>query len=107
MEGTTIQPFVQIGDHVIIWANTLISHHVVIHDDCFIAAEVCVSGAVTLGARSFVGVNATIKDHVTVGEDCILGAGTFIGRDTPAGSTYVTEDTKPSTIPSRRFKSLL
>lgn len=107
MEGTTIQPFVRIGNHVIVWANTLISHHVVIADDCFVAAEVVVSGAVTIGARSFLGVNATIRDHVTIGEDCIIGARTLINRDTPAGSTYVSEESERSTIPSRRFKSLL
>ena len=85
-EHNTINPFVQIGNDVVIWCNNHIGHHTVIKDHCFITSEVCISGAVTIGERTFVGVNATIRDNITIGEGCVIGAGAVVVKDLPPDS---------------------
>jgi UDP-3-O-[3-hydroxymyristoyl] glucosamine N-acyltransferase len=36
-EGTIVQPFVNIGNGVMLWSGGYIGHHSVLHDYCFIA----------------------------------------------------------------------
>jgi len=88
-EHNTINPFVEIGDDVVIWSNNHIGHHTKIGDHCFISSECCISGAVTLGERVFVGVNATIRDNVEIGEGCIIGAGAVVTTSLPPDTVIV------------------
>jgi sugar O-acyltransferase (sialic acid O-acetyltransferase NeuD family) len=87
-ENNVIQPFVQIGNDVILWSGNHIGHDSTIRDHCFLASHVVLSGNCTIGERCFVGVNATFRDGITVAEDCIIGAAAVILRDTEAGSVY-------------------
>lgn len=45
-EDNVIQPFVNIGNNVIIWSGNHVGHHSVIKDRCFIASYVVISGFV-------------------------------------------------------------
>jgi sugar O-acyltransferase (sialic acid O-acetyltransferase NeuD family) len=65
-EQNVIQPFVKIGNNVILWSGNHVGHHAQIDDHCFIASHAVISGHVHIGAHSFVGVNATFKDGVKV-----------------------------------------
>ena len=107
MEGNVIQPFVTIGNGVIMFCSSVVSHHVGIGDYCFIGSEAAICGGATIGARSFIGVNTTIREHIKIGRDCIVGAGTLIIKDTADGSGYLGLGTKDSGVPSRRLRSLL
>lgn len=107
MEGNVIQPFAKIGHGVIMFCNSIVSHHVELGDYCFIGSEATISGGVKIGANSFVGVNATIREHLSIGRDCIIGAGTLILKDTTDNSSYLEPGTQDSGIPSRRMRSLL
>lgn len=86
LENATIQPFVEIGENVVIWSGGHVGHHSTIMDDVYLAPEVAISGKVTIGAGSFVGTNATIRDHVTIGERSVIGAGALVLEDQPAYS---------------------
>ena len=42
-EDNTVQPFVKLGDNVVLWSGNHIGHHSMIEDNCFISSHVVVS----------------------------------------------------------------
>jgi sugar O-acyltransferase (sialic acid O-acetyltransferase NeuD family) len=83
-EDNVLQPFVRLGDNVVLWSGNHIGHHSTIGDHCFISSHVVVSGKCAIGPSCFVGVNATIGNDVSVGADCLIGAGAVVVKDVPA-----------------------
>ena len=106
LEDNTIQPFVTIGNNVVLWSGNHIGHHSVIHDHCFISSHVVVSGGVEIGESCFVGVNATLRDHIKIGERCIIGAGTLLLTDADPEGVYLGEATARSKVPSGRLRRI-
>ncbi len=94
-EDNTIQPFVTIGNDVVMWSGNHIGHHSTIGDHCFISSHVVISGHVKVGPFCFLGVNATIRDSINLGEACIVGAGALIMESTKEGEVYPAKRTKP------------
>lgn len=94
-EENVVQPFVEVGDDVVLWSGNHIGHDTRIGDHCFIASHVVISGNVTVGDHSFVGVNATFRDGITVGSKCVIGAGAIVMRDVEDGDVLVARATKP------------
>lgn len=80
-ENNTVQPFVKIGNNVILWSGNHIGHRSVIEDNCFISSHVVVSGYCRIGESCFLGVNSTLNDHVTVARDCIVASGSLVSKD--------------------------
>jgi sugar O-acyltransferase (sialic acid O-acetyltransferase NeuD family) len=87
-ENNVVQPFVRLGNDVILWSGNHIGHDSAIGDHCFIASHVVVSGNCTIGERCFIGVNATLRDGIAIADDCVIGAGAVILSDTEPGSVY-------------------
>lgn len=77
-ENNVIQPFVKIGNNVVLWSGNHIGHHSVIKDNCFIASHVVISGSVIIGENCFIGVNATFANDIQVGKNCLIGAGALV-----------------------------
>lgn len=102
-EDNTVQPFVRIGDNVVLWSGNHIGHHSVVEANCFIASHVVVSGFCKIGRNSFLGVNATISNNVTIGDDNWIGLGVTIVRDTPADSLYKGQRFEASPTPASEF----
>lgn len=96
-EDNTIQPYVEIGDNVILWSGNHIGHHSVIGSHCFITSHVVVSGHVTVGPYSFLGVNATLRDAISIGRANVIGAGALIMKPTADNEVYIEQRTKPAT----------
>lgn len=96
MEDNTIQPFVQIGNNIIMWSGNHIGHHSVIHDNVFFSSHVVLSGHCLVESYCWFGVNASIRDHLTIAE------GTFV-----AMSAMVVSNTKPYVkymgVPAKEF----
>lgn len=84
-EDQTIQPFVDIGDNVILWSGNHVGHHSTIGDHCFVTSHAVISGYVDIGANSFLGVNSTIVDEATLAPKTVVGAGATIVGDTESG----------------------
>ena len=103
LEENVVQPFVTIGNNVILWSGNHVGHHARIDDHCFIASHVVLSGRVRVGRYSFVGVNAAVAEGVTVAERNIIGAGALITRDTSENEVYQPERTKPARVPADRL----
>lgn len=80
-EHNTIQPFVEIGNNVILWSGNHIGHRSVIEDNCFLSSHVVVSGYCRIGSSTFIGVNATINDRVHIANDCVIASGTLVSKN--------------------------
>ena len=88
-EDNTIQPFVRIGNNVILWSGNHVGHHSVIDDHVFVSSHVVISGHCTIGSHSFLGVNSTVAHGVTVADGTLLGAGAVLTRDSERNGVYV------------------
>jgi sugar O-acyltransferase (sialic acid O-acetyltransferase NeuD family) len=102
-EDNTVQPFVKIGDNVVLWSGNHIGHHSTIRDHVFVSSHVVISGFCDIGAHSFLGVNATIANNVTVAADNLLGAGCTVLRDTEANKIYGATATPPAGKSARAY----
>lgn len=105
-ENNVIQPFVKIGNDVILWSGNHIGHHSEIGDHCFISSHVVVSGKVKLGPYCFLGVNSTIRDGITIGPECVIGAGSLILHDTKEKEVYTTERARLLDVKSDKLSHL-
>jgi sugar O-acyltransferase (sialic acid O-acetyltransferase NeuD family) len=90
MEDNTIQPFVQIGNDVIMWSGNHVGHDSVIEDHCFLTSHVVVAGHTRIGRNSFLGVNATLRDAIKIAPETLVGAGAVIMADTVERGVYMT-----------------
>jgi sugar O-acyltransferase (sialic acid O-acetyltransferase NeuD family) len=106
LEDNTIQPFVNIGNNITLWSGNHIGHHCIIHDHCFLASHIVVSGGVEIGEACFIGVNATLRDHIKIGEKCVIGAGTLILADTEPEGVYIGNATVRANFESTRLKKI-
>ncbi|BCA29883.1 acetyltransferase [Metapseudomonas otitidis] len=80
-ENNTIQPFVEVGNNVVLWSGNHIGHRSIIEDNCFLSSHVVVSGYCRIGSSSFIGVNATINDRINIANDCVIASGTLVNKD--------------------------
>lgn len=80
-EHNTVQPFVEIGNNVILWSGNHIGHRSVIEDNCFLSSHVVVSGYCRIGDSTFIGVNATINDRLTIARDCVIASGALVSKN--------------------------
>ena len=106
LEDNTIQPFVTIGNNVVLWSGNHIGHHSTIRDHCFISSHVVVSGGVEIGESCFFGVNATLRDHIKIGDRCVIGAGVLLLADAEPEGVYLGEETTRSRVPSNRLRKI-
>ena len=88
-ERNNIQPFVSIGNNVIMWSGNHIGHHSIIHDNVFVASHVVVSGNCEVGKNCFLGVNSTLIDDIILLEYVYLGAGTVATKTITVKGIYV------------------
>lgn len=96
MEDNTIQPFVAVGNNVIMWSGNHIGHHSVVKDNVFFSSHVVLSGHCVVNPYCWLGVNSTIRDHIHLAE------GTFV-----AMSAMITKNTEPNKkymgVPAKEF----
>jgi len=102
-EDNTLQPFVKIGNNVVLWSGNHIGHHSVIQDNCFIASHVVISGFCDIGRNTFMGVNATLANNLVIGEDNWIGLAVTIVRNTEPNQLFKGEQPDPAKISALRF----
>ncbi len=106
LEDNTIQPFVTIGNDVVMWSGNHIGHHTTIKDHVTITSHVVISGCCTIEPFSFFGVNATVRDETIVARETLVGMGAVITRDTTEFEIFRTPGTEAAGIRSDRIRSL-
>jgi sugar O-acyltransferase (sialic acid O-acetyltransferase NeuD family) len=102
-EDNTVQPFVVVGDNVVMWSGNHVGHHSRIGDNCFIASHAVLSGFCTVGDNCFLGVNCTIANDINIGRDCWIGPGVMIKQDVAENVLFGPQGSEPSEVPARRF----
>jgi sugar O-acyltransferase (sialic acid O-acetyltransferase NeuD family) len=104
-EDNTVQPFVKIGNNVVLWSGNHIGHHSTIRDNCFVSSHVVISGFVEVGEACFLGVNSTIVNNVRIGRDCWLGPNVTIVKDAPEATFFKPSKSETSSVSTlERFK---
>ena len=89
LENNTIQPFVEIGNNVVMWSGNHIGHHSVIEDHAFFTSHVVLSGHCHVKERAWLGVNATIRDFTTIGCGSLIAMGSLITKSTDDDGFYM------------------
>ncbi len=102
-EDNVIQPYVSIGDNVVLWSGNHIGHHSRVGDNCFIASHVVVSGHCSIAENCFLGVNAAVANDIKIAEDCWIGPGVVISADTEAGQMFPAAKADASRVNTYRF----
>ena len=102
-EDNTVQPFVKVGNNVVIWSGNHIGHHSIVQDNCFIASHAVVSGFCDIGRNTFIGVNATLANNVSIGEDNWIGIGVTIVRSTESNQLFKGVQPEHAKISALRF----
>src|ERR1051325_4622617 len=88
-ENNVVQPFVQLGNNVVLWSGNHIGHHSSIGNNCFVSSHVVVSGFCQIGSNCFMGVNSTVANNLSIGNDCIVGAGALVLSEVGDSQTVV------------------
>lgn len=103
MEHNTVQPFVSIGNNVVLWSGNHIGHHSTVRDNAFVSSQVVVSGFCDIGENCFLGVNSTIANNVTIADDNWLGPSVSISSDTESGQLFRVDPYQPAKVSALRF----
>jgi sugar O-acyltransferase (sialic acid O-acetyltransferase NeuD family) len=106
LEDNTIQPFVKIGNNVVMWSGNHIGHHSIINDHVTITSHVVISGCCTIEPFCFFGVNATVRDETVIARETLVGMGATIVRDTKEFEIYQATGTEPGRVRSDQIRSL-
>ena len=88
-EDNTVQPYVQVGNNVILWSGNHIGHHSVIKDHNFISSHVVISGHCVVESNCFIGVNSTLAHKIIIANETLVGAGAIIVKNTEPKGIYV------------------
>lgn len=105
-EDNTIQPFVKIGNNVVLWSGNHIGHHTIIKDHVMITSHVVISGSCTIEPFCFLGVNATVRDETVIARETLVGMGVTILKDTKEFEVYKAAGTQPAGFRSDEIRSL-
>lgn len=102
-EDNTVQPFVEIGNNVVLWSGNHIGHHSKLHDSIFVSSHVVISGFCDIGENCFLGVNATVANNVKIGRDNWVGPGVTLMKDTEPDTLFKAEQADPAKVTATRF----
>ncbi|MEA2993005.1 MAG: hypothetical protein QOD40_1925 [Alphaproteobacteria bacterium] len=105
-EDNTIQPFVEIGNNVVMWSGNHIGHHTTIKDHVMITSHVVISGCCTIEEHCFFGVNSTVRDEAVIARETLVGMGVTIAKDTKEFEVYRAPAIEPERIRSDQLRSL-
>lgn len=88
LENNTIQPYVSIGNNVVLWSGNHIGHHSKIEDHVMFTSQVVLSGHCVVEKYATIGVNATIRDGITIAEGTFVAMAASVIKNTEPWSMY-------------------
>lgn len=103
MEQTVIQPFVTIGNNVVVWSGCHINHESNIQDHCFLSSASSSPASPRSSPNCSLGLHATIRNGITVARECVIGADSLIMKDTRPREVYSGHRALLLRIPSDRL----
>lgn len=88
LANSTIEPFTVIGDNTFVWSGVTICHDVKVKGHSFIAAGTIVGGNSTIGENCFLGFGATISNGINLADETLVAANSFVNNNTEVSSAY-------------------
>lgn len=107
LESNIIQPFVRIGDGVMMWSGNHIGHHCIVGDYCFFASQVGLGSGVQLGDECFLLGKAGVESGLRIGPRSFLGTAVIVRKHLEAGSVVLASASTIAEYSSSRLKRLL
>jgi len=104
LENNTIQPFVKIGNNVVLWSGNHIGHHSTIKDHVFLTSHVVISGNCVIENNCFLGVNSTVRDFTQMGEYTFVAMSARITENTEPFSVYSESGSKKVNMSSLKLR---
>lgn len=98
LEHNVVQPFVTLGNNVILWSGNHIGHRTMVRDNVYFSSHGVVSGYCDIGENCFMGVNATLNDGIVVAPDCLIASGALVVNNTEPGKVYKGSPAKPDEV---------
>ncbi|EJL67638.1 acetyltransferase [Chryseobacterium populi] len=89
LDGAKISNDVIIGESVIVYYNSIITHDVKIGDFTEISPDVKILGRAVIGSFCQLGSGSIILPDIKIGNHVIIGAGTVVTKDIPDNCTAV------------------
>lgn len=87
--GTCVQPFVSvgpnvtIGNHVQIFAQSLIGHGAKLENYSYVANNACIGADVHLKEGAYLGTNVSTLENISLGKWSVTGIGAVVIKDVP------------------------
>jgi len=88
-EGAKFTVNISIGNHVIIYHNSVVCHDSIIRDYCTILPSVNISGNVHIDYMTTLGTGSKIIQNLKIGSNVLVGAGSVVIRDVNKNSKVV------------------
>lgn len=87
---------VQLGEHVHVLYNAVVSHGCQIGDFVTICSNATLCGEVTVESGAFIGAGAVIRHGgITIGRNAVVGMGAVVVDDIPPGEKWAGNPAKP------------
>lgn len=82
--GTTIMPYADIKDFVMISMGVHLAHHTILDEGVFLSTGCNFGASIHAHKYAYCGISSTIMTGLhELGEDCLIGAGAVVIRDVP------------------------
>ena len=88
--GTTIMPYTEIKDYVMISMGVHLAHHNILDEGVFLSTGCNFGASIHAKKYAYCGISSTIMTGMhELGEDCLIGAGAVVIRDVPDKAVMV------------------
>ncbi|WP_353571920.1 acetyltransferase [Candidatus Albibeggiatoa sp. nov. BB20] len=102
LENCVIQPFVNIENNIMIWADSFIGHHSQIQSHNFIATTTC-AGHSIIESYCYLGLRSAVNNDCRVAEGTFLAAHSLLTQNSKPWHVYQGSPAKIRNIDSRRY----
>ncbi len=85
--GTTIMPYADIKDFVMISMGVHLAHHTILDEGVFLSTGCNFGASIHAHKYAYCGISSTIMTGLhDLGEDCLIGAGAVVIKDVPGNA---------------------
>lgn len=85
--GSSIMPFTEIEDYVMISMNVNVAHHNILRKGTFLSTGCNFGASIIAEENTYCGIGSTIMTGLhRLGKDCLIGAGAVVIKDVPDGA---------------------
>lgn len=82
--GTTIMPYTELKDYVMISMGVHVAHHSLLDEGVFLSTGCNFGASIHAHKYAYCGISSTIMTGIhEIGEDCLIGAGAVVIKDVP------------------------